>query len=81
VVDGTISRSTRKAAYKRRIGPLASSTPRLRLDYCTTPLNMTPRPFKPLDIEDVLSKLTLNEKTRLLAGIDNVRGKFGRRGR
>ncbi|CAE7230745.1 unnamed protein product [Rhizoctonia solani] len=32
---------------------------------------MTPRPFKPLDIEDVISKLSLNEKTRLLAGIDN----------
>ncbi|CAE6526051.1 unnamed protein product [Rhizoctonia solani] len=31
---------------------------------------MTPRPFKALDIEDVISKLSLNEKTRLLAGID-----------
>lgn len=31
---------------------------------------MTPRPFKPLDVEDVISKLSLNEKTRLLAGID-----------
>ncbi|EUC62976.1 glycoside hydrolase family 3 protein [Rhizoctonia solani AG-3 Rhs1AP] len=32
---------------------------------------MAPRPFKPLDVEDVISKLSLNEKTRLLAGIDN----------
>lgn len=32
---------------------------------------MAPRPFKPLDIEEVISKLSLNEKTRLLAGIDN----------
>ncbi|CAE6481260.1 unnamed protein product [Rhizoctonia solani] len=31
---------------------------------------MAPRPFKPLDIEDIISKLSLNEKTRLLAGID-----------
>ncbi|CAE6495932.1 unnamed protein product [Rhizoctonia solani] len=31
---------------------------------------MAPRPFKPLDIEDTISKLSLNEKTRLLAGID-----------
>ncbi|KAG8738833.1 hypothetical protein FRC10_006444 [Ceratobasidium sp. 414] len=29
---------------------------------------MAPRKFEPVDIEDVLSKLTLNEKTRLLAG-------------
>lgn len=35
---------------------------------------MAPRPFKPLDVEDVISKLSLNEKTRLLAGIDNVSG-------
>jgi hypothetical protein len=33
---------------------------------------MAPRSFKPLDIEDVIAKLSLNEKTRLLAGIDNV---------
>ncbi|KAG8717130.1 hypothetical protein FRC09_014708 [Ceratobasidium sp. 395] len=32
---------------------------------------MAPRPFKPLDIEEIISKLTLNEKSRLLAGIDN----------
>lgn len=32
---------------------------------------MAPRPFKPLNIEEIISKLTLNEKTRLLAGIDN----------
>ncbi|KAL5637442.1 hypothetical protein ACGC1H_004013 [Rhizoctonia solani] len=31
---------------------------------------MAPRPFKPLDVEDIISKLSLNEKTRLLAGID-----------
>ncbi|KAH7325525.1 family 3 glycoside hydrolase [Rhizoctonia solani] len=31
---------------------------------------MAPRPFNSLDIEDVISKLSLNEKTRLLAGID-----------
>ncbi|CAE6432184.1 unnamed protein product [Rhizoctonia solani] len=31
---------------------------------------MAPRPFKPLDVEDTISKLSLNEKTRLLAGID-----------
>jgi hypothetical protein len=34
---------------------------------------MAPRPFKPLDVEDTISKLSLNEKTRLLAGIDMVR--------
>ncbi|KAG9101846.1 hypothetical protein FRC06_002549 [Ceratobasidium sp. 370] len=35
---------------------------------------MAPRKFEPVDVEDVLSKLTLNEKTRLLAGASWVGG-------
>lgn len=30
---------------------------------------MAPRAFKPVDVENALAELTLDEKTRLLAGV------------